>query len=109
LGSIPISAVSGETPIYYRNVLLNPKLIVEVLSEKTEDYDRGEKFENYKLIESFTDYLLVDFCRRKIEHFEKDEKNRWRQRVYQAQDEIVSIESMKVIISLNEIYEFESR
>ena len=42
-----------------KDTLLNPVLIIEVLSESTEAYDRGKKFEHYQYIESLTDYLLV--------------------------------------------------
>jgi Uma2 family endonuclease len=42
-----------------RDTLLNPTLIVEVLSESTQDYDRGEKFEHYRSIASFHEYVLI--------------------------------------------------
>src|SRR5215211_3382177 len=42
-----------------RDTLLNPLVIIEVLSESTEAYDRGRKFEHYQYIESLTEYLLV--------------------------------------------------
>jgi Uma2 family endonuclease len=105
IGFYPDFSASCEPPVYYRNVLLNPKLIVEVLSEKTEDYDRSEKFENYKMIESFTDYLLVDYRARRIEHFTKDE-DVWRPHRYQGLDEIVRIDSMHLTIKLGELYDF---
>jgi Uma2 family endonuclease len=41
------------------DVLVNPRLIVEILSESTEAYDRGKKFLSHQSIESFEEYLLV--------------------------------------------------
>jgi Uma2 family endonuclease len=53
------------------DTLLNPKLIVEVLSESTERYDRGKKFEHYRKIESLTDYVLIAQDAPHIEHYER--------------------------------------
>ncbi|MEO8074318.1 MAG: Uma2 family endonuclease, partial [Acidobacteriota bacterium] len=57
-----VSALCGQ-PIYEnlgnQRLLVNPTLIVEVLSPSTASYDRGEKFAEYKSIESFREYLLV--------------------------------------------------
>jgi Uma2 family endonuclease len=55
------SAVCGEPvfPDQRRDTLLNPALIVEVLSPSTEAYDRGRKFEHYRKIESLREYLLI--------------------------------------------------
>lgn len=48
--------------------LLNPALIIKVLSESTKDYDRGGKFEQYRTIESFVEYLLIAQDRPHVEH-----------------------------------------
>ena len=50
------------------DTLLNPSLIIEVLSESTKDYDRGGKFEQYRTIESFLEYLLIAQDRPHVEH-----------------------------------------
>ncbi len=51
------------------DVLLNPVLIVEVLSPSTADYDRGEKFEHYKQLISLQEYIIVSQNRVHIEHY----------------------------------------
>ena len=51
-----------------RDVILNPLLIVEVLSPSTEGYDRGNKFELYRTIESLREYLIVHQDRQHVEH-----------------------------------------
>ena len=68
----PDGAVAGESLDYYPNKkggITNPLLIVEVLSEGTESYDRGEKFEKYKTLESFREYVLISQHEPKIEVF----------------------------------------
>ncbi|MBS1811580.1 MAG: Uma2 family endonuclease [Acidobacteria bacterium] len=62
----------------FRDVLLNPKVIVEVLSPSTEAYDRGEKFRRYRQwIPTFTDYLLVSQTEPLVEHFRLDKSGFW--------------------------------
>lgn len=52
-----------------RDVLLNPVVLVEVLSPSTEKHDRGDKFHHYRSIPSFQEYLLIARSRPRIEHF----------------------------------------
>lgn len=59
------------------DTLLNPELIVEVLSDSTEAYDRGDKFDQYRSIPSFTDYLLISQKAIRIEHFQRQADGRW--------------------------------
>lgn len=70
-----ITVVCGEARFDddHFDTLLNPKLIVEVLSESTERYDRGKKFEHYRKIESLTDYVLISQDAAHIEHYERHE------------------------------------
>jgi len=58
----------------HRDVLLNPKVIIEVLSPSTEAFDRTEKFARYRTyLDSLTDYILVAQSKPLIEHFARDE------------------------------------
>lgn len=59
------------------DVLANPTILVEVLSESTEQYDRGLKWEGYQRIESLTDYVLVSQSEQRIEHFRRDRTRTW--------------------------------
>ncbi|MGH8057365.1 MAG: Uma2 family endonuclease, partial [Candidatus Entotheonellia bacterium] len=61
----------------HQDTLLNPILIIEVLSESTKDYDRGGKFAQYRKIPSFAEYVLVaqDECH--VEHFVKQAHGGW--------------------------------
>ena len=72
--------VCGE-PLFhdaYRDVLLNPKLIIKVLSPATEAYDRGQKFLRYRTwLESLTDYLVVAQSEPLVEHFTRQGNGLW--------------------------------
>lgn len=59
------------------NALTNPVVLVEVLSDGTEAYDRGEKFEHYQQIPSLRDYVLVSQRKARVEVYSRDEHNRW--------------------------------
>jgi Uma2 family endonuclease len=61
--------------------LVNPEVIVEVLSPTTERYDRGAKWVAYQLIPTLTDYVLVASDRRRVEHFQRGPDESWTQRV----------------------------
>lgn len=65
------SVVCGKLEIESNDVLLNPQIIVEVLSSSTEQYDRGLKWEGYQRIESLTDYVLVSQTAARIERFQR--------------------------------------
>src|ERR1017187_5873973 len=60
-----------------RDTLLNPTLIVEVLSESTEQYDRGRKFEHYRPLESLAEYLLVSSERVSVERYTRQPDGSW--------------------------------
>ncbi|AFY61394.1 Uma2 family endonuclease [Synechococcus sp. PCC 6312] len=54
-----------------------PKLIIEVLSDSTEAFDRGDKFDDYSSLESLEEYILVSAKRKKIDCFQKSQSNSW--------------------------------
>lgn len=60
-----------------RDTLLNPTLVVEVLSPSTERYDRGKKWEHYRRIDSLREYLLISQDSRRVEHYVRQEGGLW--------------------------------
>jgi Uma2 family endonuclease len=86
------------------DTLVNPVLIVEVLSPTTKNYDRGEKFERYRLIPSFREYLLVAQDRVHVEHFLKQEDGTWVLSETNTIDETVDLSSIGCLLPLSEIY-----
>lgn len=86
------------------DTLLNPDLIVEVLSESTRNYDRGDKFQQYRGIPSFREYLLVDQARAHVERYAKQNDRTWSLRETDSLNEVVHLESISVTLPLSEIY-----
>lgn len=86
--------------------ILNPLLIVEVLSPSSEAYDRGEKFRKYRSIPSFREYLLVSQTEPYIEKYHKldDSNNRWQWQVCDRLEQLILLHSLNVEIPLAEVY-----
>lgn len=57
--------------------LLNPQIIIEVLSESTERYDRGDKWSAYRMIPTLTDYVMVSSRSRELDHYERGRDDSW--------------------------------
>lgn len=88
-----------------RDSLLNPTVLIEVLSPVTEGYDRGDKFEHYRTITSLTDYLLVAQSKILVEHFVRQPNNTWLLSVFDEAQQSVEIRSIECSLLLEEIYE----
>jgi Uma2 family endonuclease len=86
------------------DTLLNPTLIVEVLSETTEAVDRGEKFVCYRTLESLTDYVLISQTMPYIEHFSRQPDNRWLLTTAQGLDSRLALPSIDCELVLADIY-----
>ena len=87
-----------------RDVLLNPKVIVEVLSKSTKLKDRNEKLDSYTSLEGLTDYVLVEQDEMRIEHFIKINEKEWKMRLLTSQSDKLSLDSIDCEIPLTEIY-----
>jgi len=88
----------------HRDNLLNPLLIVEVLSPSTQDYDRGKKFELYRTIASFREYLVVHQDRRCIEHYSRQDDGSWLLREHSGDGASVPIDRLGIHLPLAEVY-----
>ena len=84
--------------------LLNPSVIVEVLSDSTERYDRGEKFAHYRRLESLREYLLVSQHQMRVERFVRQEES-WVMTELNGPDAVLVLDSIQCSIPLNAIYE----
>lgn len=99
------SVVRGE-PVFEDadvDTLLNPNLIVEVLSDSTEAYDRGDKFDLYRSIPSFTDYLLISQKSMRVEHFQRQVDGRWLLTIAGPSARI-AVESVGVTVEVERLY-----
>lgn len=85
------------------DVLLNPTVIFEVLSDSTEAYDRGAKFAHYRYLESLQEYILIAQDRMQVDHYARM-GNQWLLTVFSHPDEVLSLPSIECAIPLSEIY-----
>jgi Uma2 family endonuclease len=88
-----------------RDTLLNPDVIIEVLSDSTESYDRGKKFENYRKIPSLKEYVLISQHHEKIERFYKNENGQWVLTESDAQHPKMALESVGSELLVSAVYE----
>lgn len=86
------------------DTLLNPSVIVEVLSESTERYDRGEKFAHYRRLESVREYVLVSQDRMRVELYTRQAAN-WLPSEFGGPDAEVPLPSLGCAVALRDLYE----
>lgn len=89
----------------HKDVLLNPKVIVEALSESTEAFDRGDKFARYQRYNpTLTDYILISQDEAKIEHFHREPDQTWTYQCHLGLKATVKIPSIKCKLKAAEVY-----
>jgi len=102
-----LSVVCGQ-PVFHdvqKDVLLNPRVIFEVLSPTTEAFDRGEKFSRYsKYIQSLTDYVLVSQRRPAIDHYIRQQEGNWLYSQVEGIPAQMVIASIGCVLQMSEIY-----
>ena len=86
------------------DILLNPIVVVEVLSPSTEAYDRGDKFAHYRQLQSLQEYVLVSQDKGRVDHYARHE-TQWILTDFQALDQHLSLTSIQCELPLQEIYE----
>jgi Uma2 family endonuclease len=101
-----VSVVCGQAEIVHskHDMLLNPSLIIEVLSPSTEQYDRGKKFENYRTLESLQEYLLIAQNRAYIERYVRHEAG-WLFTETKGLEAVLKLTSLGCTLALSEVYE----
>ena len=102
-----LSVVCGET-LFADNesdVIINPILIAEVLSESTAAYDRGKKFLSYQQIDSLKEYLLISQDEILVEHYLRQENSSWLYTMANSLEEKILLPSINSEITLKEIYD----
>lgn len=87
-----------------RHTILNPRVIVEVLSPTTEAYDRGDKFEYYQGIESLEEYVLIAQDRPAVQSFLRQRDGTWSLMGFNGLEAALRVRSLTIAIPLAEIY-----
>jgi Uma2 family endonuclease len=102
-----VMLIQGE-PIYLENTtstVTNPRLIVEVLSKSTGNYDRGDKFDYYRSIPTLQEYILIDQSRYHVIQYVKANEEQWLMTNYSQAEGIVKLGSVDLTLSLHDLYD----
>lgn len=101
-----VSIVCGETRFAdeEKDVVLNPVVVVEVLSESTAAFDRGKKFQSYQQIESLREYLLVSQDEPVVEHFLRQDGDHWLYKKAGGLDETLALPTVNCRLALRDVY-----
>ena len=94
------------------DTLTNPVVIMEILSDSTEAFDRGDKFAYYQAIPALKEYILVSQKRYRVEQFILSDDGKWEYRLYEGTDQVLKMDSIHYELPLSEIYwdiSFESK
>lgn len=86
------------------DTVTNPCVIVEVLSEATRDYDRGEKFTLYQAISTLQAYLLIEQDRVCVEHWQRQPTREWTAPTYATLEAVIAFPTLGVTLPLTEVY-----
>ena len=107
-GVFPDVIVIDDAPKYWDDnkvLLINPIVIVEVLSRSTKKNDRTSKFTDYKTLESFKEYVLIEQNKCLVETFYQAQPGVWHVTVCKNINESIYLKSIDCTISLSDIYE----
>ncbi len=107
LYTYPDASVVCDQPQYeddHKDVLLNPLLIVEVLSPSTEAYDRGQKFRHYQTCPSLREYVLIAQDRSAVDHYLRQPSGQWLLTTFESLDATMPLPSLGVGLRLRDIY-----
>jgi len=87
------------------DTVLNPLIIVEVLSKSTGNYDHGDKFKFYRSIPEFQEYILIDQYQYSVEQFVKTETGKWQLNFYESADSILTLSTVEFQMNFADLYE----
>ena len=96
----PVELQPGRT-----DTVMNPILLAEILSDSTEQYDRGDKFKAYRTIPTFQEYLLIDQHRPYVEQFVRQGDRQWLLTEHTDLKDAIALSSIPVTIVLGDLYE----
>lgn len=110
----PDLTISDGTPEYYtapegairRDIIINPLMVIEVLSEGTRDYDKGEKFDLYCTIPGFREYVLIEpeTVWVKSMYLQDPENSLWKHEILTEKNANLTIHSLNLTFPLNDLY-----
>jgi Uma2 family endonuclease len=101
-----VTIVSGE-PIFAdssSDLLMNPTTVIEVFSSATNPSDKTQKLEAYLALDSIKECLQIKADEMRVEHFAKQNPKQWIYRIYNERDDVVTLDSINLKLSVAEIY-----
>lgn len=107
LYTYPDIAVTCQQPVFEDkelDTLLNPQVIIEILSESTEGYDRGKKFEHYRNIDSMKEYVLIAQDRCHVERWGRRDEEPWTLWESNDLDATLELDSIDCKLRIADIY-----
>jgi Uma2 family endonuclease len=102
-----VSVLCGEPQFHdeRQDIILNPILIVEVLSESTAAYDRGEKFQAYQQVTSLQEYILISQDKNFVQHYVRQTQESWTYTAAFGMESTLNLPSIECTLSLQAIYD----
>ena len=86
------------------DVLQNPTIVIEIVSDASRTLDRTRKLEGFLAIPSIKEVLLVNQSEMRVEHYAKQNPKQWVYRIYDERDDVLSLDSINCKLSLSEVY-----
>jgi len=101
-----VSVVCGDQRFLdeQEDTLLNPTVVIEVLPDSTEAYDRGKKFEHYRQIPTCGEYLLVSQKEPRVEQFIRQPNGEWTLKEAAGLDAEIKLPSLGIVLQLREVF-----
>jgi Uma2 family endonuclease len=102
-----VMLIQGQ-PIYAddsKTTVMNPSLIVEVLSKSTQNYDQGDKFMYYRSIPEMKEYILIDQKQFHVIQHTKTETGQWLLSEYKGEEAVLTFKTIDFTITLSDLYE----
>jgi Uma2 family endonuclease len=90
---------------YRKDTLLNPAVIIEVLSPSTEAYDRGEKFSHYRQVDSLREYVLIVQDKPRIERYVRQSEQKWLLEEVSELESSIRLAVLDCELQLGDVYE----
>ncbi|AFZ48654.1 protein of unknown function DUF820 [Cyanobacterium stanieri PCC 7202] len=103
----PDLMIIESEPVYQsekKNIVTNPKIIIEVLSDSTQNYDKTEKFRAYRSLPSLQEYILISQSSYYVEQFIKQTEQQWLFNVMEGENHHLGLASIDFSISFSQLY-----
>jgi Uma2 family endonuclease len=101
-----VMVICGRVELFEgrEDTVTNPVILVEVLSDATRNYDRGDKFVLYQAIPTLRDYLVIEPREVRIEHYQRATDGSWPVSIHDALDQVVELTAVPARLPVAEIY-----